>query len=322
MTSKEIQLKGEKVGQVIQNNQKILIICHKNPDGDTMGSALALYDHLTQLGKKVDLFCTDPFPEDFYFLPHFEKLKRGFDLADYDLAFTLDCGAHYMTGIHEQLPELFYSQFPLVNIDHHASNDNFGRWNLVDTDASSTTLILAELFQQLGIKISYKMATALLCGIFTDTGSFQHANTDPRSLRAASLLLRKGANLALISQKIFKTYQLSVLRLWGLILARVYQEDGVTISYVKDNDFQETNTTPADLSGVVDFLNSVPGSRYSILLTENDGKVKGSFRTLENDIDVAKIASQFGGGGHKKAAGFTVPGRLKQETRWKIVQPA
>lgn len=311
------------IKSALDEANSILIIAHKNPDGDTLGACLAFYQILREKEKNVVVFCKDNIPSEYLFLPFVDEIKSDFvsiNIDDFDLVITLDCGADYMTGIHEKIPKIFGGKFNLINIDHHPSSDGFGKWNLVDDTASSTTLIIAELFQYLEMSISYNVATCLLCGIFTDTGSFQHSNTDSRSLRQAAFLMKRGAALHKISKNVFKTHQLEKLKLWGRVLSRAHKgDDGVTISHVSDQDFIDTHTNASDLSGVVDYLNSVPNSRFSLLLTENDGKVKASFRTLRDDIDVAKIAGYFGGGGHKKAAGFTLPGKLVKEVRWKVV---
>lgn len=321
MLKAKFQTEAKKIGKALEEARNVLIIAHKNPDGDTTGAALALEEHLRSQNRQATVFAVDPFPENLLFLPNVDDLAHEFNLNDFDLAFCLDAGADYMTGLKESHPALFGGKFPLVNIDHHPTNDNFGKWNIVDDEAASTTLLLAELFQFLEIKVSHRMATCLLCGLYTDTGSFQHSNTDPRALRIAAFLLRQGAALKQIAKNIFRTNRVSAMQLWGRVLSRVYQDaDGVTISHISDVDFAETDTDPADLSGVIDYLNAVPDAKFSMLLTEKDGKVKASFRTLRADIDVAKIAGYFGGGGHTKAAGFSLPGRLQQEVRWKIVQ--
>lgn len=306
----------------LEKAQNVLIVLHKNPDGDAAGSALGLYETLYNLGKNPHLFCVDPLPENLYFLPNFEKLHNGMmSLSSFDMAICVDCGADYMTGISNVVPKLFRGNFCMLNIDHHSSNDGFGRYNIVDETAASTTTIITDLLQFWEYEINHKTATCLLTGLFTDTGSFQHSNTNPRELRTAAFLIKKGGSIRQISKSIFNTNKVSVMQLWGRVMERAYKDSrGVVISHVKDEDFIETKTDPADLSGVVNFLNSVPDSEFSLLLTEKDGKVKGSFRTMKEDVDVAEIASTFGGGGHKKAAGFTMSGRLEQEVRWKIVQ--
>ena len=298
--------------------EKILLVAHKNPDGDTIGSATALFEIFQSFGKKCQIFCIDDFPADFGFLPHTENILRDFQVCDFDLVVTVDCGALHMTGIENFLSSC---KTPILNIDHHASNESFGTFNLVDSGAASATLLIAELLRFLQVKISPTVATCLLCGICTDTGSFRHSNTDPRVLRAAGFLMRCGADLQSISKNIFRTHSLGKLKLWGRVLSRAEKNSqGFVVSSVFQRDLQETGSNSAELSGVIDFLNSVPDSDFSLLLTENEGKVKASFRTMKQEVDVAVLASRFGGGGHKKAAGFSTPGRLVKEVRWKIVQ--
>ncbi len=305
----------------INSAEKILLISHKGPDGDTVGSAIALYDYLTSIGKEVLPVCYDLIPEPFYFLPHIEAYEQEFVSEDYDLVIVLDCGAHYMTNFHETHPELFDKSRPVINIDHHPSNDGFGTINIIQTISCSTTRIIYEMFKMLKWPINRNIATALLTGLYTDTGSFMHSNTRPSTLRTAGDLLLKGGDLRKIRKYIFKTTPISSLKLWGRVLKNIHINDkGVTMTVLNEKDFEETKAHYSELSGVIDYVNSVPGSDFSVMLTERDGKVKGSLRTLKDDVDVAAIAGEFGGGGHKKAAGFTVPGHLEKEIRWRVVE--
>lgn len=305
----------------INSAKRILLISHKSPDGDTIGSTIALYEFLTSLGKFVVPVCTDLVPEPFYFLQHIAEYQQDFALEEFDLVIILDCGAHYMTNFHETHPGLFDKSRSVINIDHHPSNNGFGTINIIQTEACSTTRIIYEMFQMLNWSINRVIATALMTGIFTDTGSFMHSNTQASTLRTAGFLLAKGADLRSIRRYIFKTTPLSTLQLWGRVLKNIHiNESGITMTVLNQKDFEETNADYSELSGVIDYVNSVPGSDFSVMLTERDGSVKGSLRTLKDDIDVAAIAGEFGGGGHKKAAGFTIPGRLEKEIRWRVVE--
>jgi phosphoesterase RecJ-like protein len=140
-------------------------------------------------------------------------------------------------------------------------------------------------------------------------------------MRIAGRLLAKGANLGSISKEIFNTTKVSTMRLWGRVLRNITKTaDGVTMSVVTKKDFSDTGADYSEMSGVVDYVNSVPNSEYSVILTEREGKVKGSLRTLREEVDVAEIAAGYGGGGHTKAAGFTIPGQLQKEIRYKVVE--
>lgn len=312
------ELKG--VLEAINKAETILLISHKAPDGDTLGSALGLYHTLLQMDKKPTVACVDRPAPIFAFMPGIETVQEGISHIDYDLVFILDAGATHLTGVHELYPQLFDKSRGVVNIDHHPTNDFYGRYNIVMPTAPSTTMIIYQILTDLNLPLDRNTATCLLTGIYTDTGSFMHSNTDAEGLRMAARLLAKGANLRGISKDIFNTTKLSTMRLWGRVLRSIYHTpDGVTMSVVTQKDFDECGATYDEMTGVVDYVNSVPGSAYSVILTEKQGAVKGSLRTLSEDVDVSAIASVYGGGGHTKAAGFTVKGRLEKEIRWKVV---
>ena len=309
------------VGGKIKEADRILIIPHRNPDGDTIGSAMALYHSFCEMGKGVEVVCKDPAPTVFSFIPDVEQIKTHLSRLDYDLIFILDAGATYLTGWQESHPQLFDKTLPVVNIDHHPSNDYYGKWNIVVDDAASTTMILYEFMTQLNLPFNRNIATALLTGIYTDTGSMMHSNTTKEVYQTAAKLLSKGANLRAIGKDIFNTTPISTMRLWGRVLRNTYQTpDGVTMSAVMEEDFRLAGATYEEMTGVVDYVNSIPGAKYSVILTEREGKVKGSLRTLKDEIDVSAIAGQYGGGGHVKAAGFTIEGELEREVRWKVVK--
>ncbi len=316
MEEKFIQAKG-----LIDKSQKILLISHKRPDGDTLGASCALYVALKTMGKDVEMACIDEIPERFLFVPHVRKMKRDFDFREYDLMIVSDAGASYMTRYHEKYPDIFKGDVPVINIDHHASNDNFGVCNIVDAQSASTTVILHKFFTFHDIRITSDMATCLLTGIYNDTGSLMHSNTTLEVFEISGQLTAMGGKVALVARHMFRTTPVSTLKLWGRVLENSkVNEEGVTVSVVTWRDFEECGAQADEVSGVVDLLNSVPGSKYTCLLNEDKhGKVKGSFRTQRDDVDVAELASQFGGGGHTKAAGFTMPGRIHQELHWKIV---
>ena len=327
MNFRENENLANEISAKISASENVLLIAHRNPDGDTIGAAAAFFKFLNRAGKKVKIFCVDDFSDDFEFLSDAAEWKNSdfvdanFAPCDFDLIIALDCGADYMTGLHERFPEIFDGNFPLLNIDHHPSNDFFGRWNLIDPTAAAACVILTEFFDFQKIEICPAMATALLCGVATDTGSFQHSNTNARVLRIAARLVRRGGDLSQISRNIFRRHKIEKLKLWGRVLRRAQKNsENFIVSRVNEKDFLATGTTTADLSGVIDFLNSVPNSKFSLLITDAGGKVKASFRTLRDDVDVAALAEKFGGGGHKKAAGFTVPGKLQREVKWKIVR--
>ncbi len=310
-----------KFEEVLLAAKNILLLTHRNPDGDALGSMLALYLVLKHAGKSVTPACKDPAPANLKFLAENEKIVNEFEAADFDLVIVLDCGDSHQTGFHDEKPELFTKQ-KVVKIDHHATAGEFGDVQLVNAECCATSSILVYLFERLGIPISPDVATCLLTGISTDTGSFRHSNTKPQTLRFAAQLLRKGANNSAIAKNIYRSTPLPAMKLWGNVLQSLKQtKEGVTLAVAQKKDFEQSGAKTEDLAGVVDYVNAVPNAKFSILLSERDGLVKASLRTQHPDADVAKIAAAFGGGGHMKAAGFAVPGKLERETQWKVVPP-
>ncbi len=309
-----------KIGDMILKAKRIAIISHRSPDGDTSGSGMALREMLSGYEKYIENVCVDPMPISFMYMPGIQSYKTDFSPKDFDLIITVDAAAKHQTGMNETKPELFSGSIPLVNIDHHISNEMFGTVNLVEATACSTTAVLWKFFEVLSWKVTPDAATCLLNGLMTDTGSLQHSNSTPESFRIAAKMLAAGADLASIRKNVFQTTPVSTLKLWGEILNRVdIDDEGVVVATVRQSDFEKTGADPKDISGAIDYLNMVPEAKYSLLLTERLGKVKGSLRTQRDEVNVSDIAGNFGGGGHVKAAGFTVPGRLQVERRFKII---
>ncbi len=246
-----------------------------------------------------------------------EDVSFNYGPDRYDLIITVD------TGGLEQLGQLYagniemFHQIPVINIDHHISNDHFGKVNLVDVMASATTELLIPVIALLE-KVSGKplwdedIATLLLTGIITDTGSFQNANTTPRAFDASAQLISFGARQQEIIQHIFKTKQLTTLKLWGRILSKMQTDEKfhVVWSALTQKDFADTGAAENETGGIIDeLLSNAPGAEIICLLKEKkDGLISGSIRTTNPSIDAAALAETFGGGGHTRAAGFKVTG--------------
>jgi phosphoesterase RecJ-like protein len=233
----------------------------------------------------------------------------------YDIIITVDTGGLEQLGqLHAGNIEMF-SQMPVINIDHHFSNDHFGRINYVDVMASATTELLIpviDLLEQASKTPLWDedIATLLLTGIITDTGSFQNANTTPRAFDASAQLIAHGARQQEIIQHIFKTKQLTTLKLWGRILTKMQTDDRFHIvwSVLTRKDFSDTGAAENETGGIVDeLLSNAPGAEIICLLKEKkDGLVSGSIRTTNPSIDASSLAENFGGGGHARAAGFKI----------------
>ncbi len=313
----------QEIKNSVDKSAKILIISHRKPDPDTLGSALALKLWLDKLGKKVTLACYDRPDQGLAFLPLIDQYTQNFDSLNFDLKIIVDAGASYMTNFQLKYPDFFTCGVPIINIDHHASNDNFGLINIVDPHAASTTVILYRFFKELGVKIDADMGTCLLAGIYGDTGGFMHSNTDKEVYEIAADLMDKGANVAAITKSLFKSKSLDTLKLWGKVLENVrLTDEQVVISVIKDQDYEQAGSSPEHLSGVIDYLNMVPDAKFAVLLNEDKkGNVKGSFRTRQSNLDLSRIAGVFGGGGHPKASGFMLPGYIGESTKYTIISP-
>jgi bifunctional oligoribonuclease and PAP phosphatase NrnA len=302
--------------QEVKKAEKILLIGHRNPDGDALGSMCAMKIWLEGEGKVVELGCVDRPTKKYSFLPFIGDIKTQIVPNEYDLVVILDCGAHYMTNFHESNPDILATNGEndghpfVINIDHHPSNDKFGHINIVDSDSASTTMILYDIFEYLDVNITPDMATCLITGIYNDTGSFMHSNSSQKVFEVASDLTAKGAKVAPLIKSLFKTSTVDTLKAWGKAFsnARV-TNDNCLFSVVKNGE-SDKNGSGDEFSGAIDYLNMVPGVEYALLLQEDKKLIKGSLRTRREDVDLSKIAQGYGGGGHQKAAGFCIKKKM------------
>lgn len=246
----------------------------------------------------------------------------------YDLIITVDTAElTQLRGFYEQNIELFH-QIPVINIDHHISNAHFGKVNNVDIMASSTTELLVPLLEQLANEenvelIDEDVATLLLTGIITDTGSFQNANTTPKAFDVAANLVSYGARQQEIIQHIYKTKQLSQLKLWGRVLSKIQVDEHYRIvwSVVSQQDFRDTGSQEDETGDVIDeLMTNAPGAEVIILMKEKkDNTISVSVRTTNPSVDASKIAEAFGGGGHTQAAGFRINDRGLRDAEYDVI---
>lgn len=308
--------------KLIDQSQRILLISHKKPDGDTIGANLALRLALEQLGKKVVFACSDPIPKTFNFLSEIDKFVRDFNPEDFDLIIFIDCAATYLSGFDQKYPQILDKNFrPTINIDHHPGNNFFGQINLVDPYASSTTEIVFKFLKKIDIVIDSKIATRLMMGIFTDTASYHNQNTTSETFKISAELLRAGARLSKITQNFSLSKPVDILKLWGKIISKLQINKKYKIVYVfiSKEDLEEFGATYEDIEGIANFLNTVPEAKAILVLTEQEGQIKGSLRTRDENVDVSRLANFLGGGGHKKAAGFSIDGKLiLRKNKWVI----
>lgn len=301
--------------KILARSQKILILLHQSPDGDTIASSLALSTYLKRVGKDVDLAVNDSIPEIFRFLTDEVEIKKDFLLGDYDLIVAIDCGDARRTGFPVRLEQIAKTK-PLLNIDHHLKNNlhKISKVNLIDEKASAAAEIVFDLLKYLGAEIDSKIATYILAAIFYDTGGFQHANVTQKTLEIASACLSFGGHIEMVAKKISASKKTSGLKLWGIALSRMkLKKNGIVYTYLRSEDLKSVGAEVEEASGIVNLINSVPQSKIAILLIETpDGKIKASLRTESDDVDVSSLARIFGGGGHRKAAGFELSQSFEQ----------
>jgi len=306
---------------VIKEAENILLFAHSGPDGDTTGSVLALKEYLKTLGKTVDIACFDPFPE---YLRQLTEENFSFpsslDLKKYNVIIACDSVER---GFHKIKDQLNNKQI-LVIIDHHPDITLTGDINILDSQKSSVSEIIYEFFLSAKAEISRHMATYLLLGILSDTGMFQHSNTSAHVMEIASQLMKKGAPLKKIVAATFTNKNINTLKLWGRAFekAKINHDNGMIVSVLTKKDLEDCEAGTEDIAQVAGILNTVPGTKFSLILSERkQGVIKGSLRSEEyKKVDVSQIAARFGGGGHTLASGWEVRGQIVEtEKGWEII---
>ncbi len=291
----------------IDKYENITLTAHVNPDGDSIGSSLALANFLKEsLNKDVTVLIDSTVSSSFKFLPNFDKIKTDTsDVKKLELLITLDCGNKDRLALSEALID---SADYVINIDHHVTNTLFGDLNFLDTKSSSTGEVIYELISRLGFDVSKETAACLYTSISTDTGSFKYTNTTSRTHVIASKLLEKGIDLETINIELYQNTSLEKTKLLmeGINQLTLLKDNTVGISAITNEILDKFNAKTQDTEPIVDFIRNIDVVQLACVIRpidENSSKV--SMRAKKN-IDVSKIALVFGGGGHAKAAGCTI----------------
>lgn len=288
----------------IKKANDILIVCHIRPDGDCLGSGFALTRIAEKMGKRVDFVCDSPFPPAYSFIKDRDKFN-DIKCERYDLAIAVDCADSARMGAFGEL----YRKCPeTINIDHHKTNDGFGKSNFVVPDLSSTCELLYSLIKDYGV-IGADEATDLYLGLSTDTGNFMHSNTTPDTLRTASELLALGADLGAIVNGFYRNNTKNKLALVARAVGsmRYFDDDKVVVMTVTQKDLKETGCVLSDTEGLIDYGMSVGSVKVAVCMTEQrERSYKVSLRS--KGADVSLVAGAFGGGGHKQASGCVANG--------------
>jgi bifunctional oligoribonuclease and PAP phosphatase NrnA len=300
----------ERVGAELRTRDRFLLTAHEGPDGDALGSLLGMHYLLTQLGKDSVMFLAAkefPLPIEYRFLPLEEVFHEPpADMADRTVVF-LDCGNI------DRMPVDFLTAGgnDVINIDHHHDNTRFGDFNLVDVDASCTAEIVYDLAVLCGARITSEMASALYVGLITDTGKFMYENTDAHTHRVAADLIEAGVDIDDTYRRLYEHVPIEKLRLVARALDNIQRHcgDRLVLSYITSADYAATGAGEEMTEGVIDHLRSIDGAKVAAVIRDlgDRGRAarKVSLRSSEGDVDVSAIARKHGGGGHKRAAGFS-----------------
>ena len=293
----------------IRSCKKILLTLHRGPDPDSIGSNLALYQYLKDLGKEVDLISVDEPSRNLSFLEGFPEIKiediAEKDLSAFDLILILDSGSPEMLTYKQGF--IFSNNEQVIVVDHHKTNAGYGTINLIDSSTGSVSEIIYKLLEAWGAQMSPGIATSLLTGIIGDTGSFRfESSVSPETFIVASSLLKKGARLGQAVYNLFQSTELATLKYWGVILnnLEIKESNGVKFAFSAVSEDELSYVDKSSKSGAATvFFNSVSGTEFGLLLTQDKDAIDGSLRS-RSSLDVAMVAEVCGGGGHKAAAGF------------------
>ena len=288
---------------------RLFLTTHENPDGDALGSLRAMQLMMEALGKDSVMFMARdefPLPREYRHMPFDDVVADPPEDMGGRLVVFLDCGNM------DRMPVDFIkdSGARIVNIDHHHDNTRFGDVNLVKADASCTAEIVYALARELEVEITQPLAEALYIGLVTDTGKFMFENTTPAAHRMAAELIAAGVQPQVIHQQLYEGLPFSRIQLLARALSAVRRFDGgaLTLTHLTRDDFAHSEADESDSEGIVDHMRQVEGTRVACLIRDlltGDGRRKVSLRATDGRVDVSRIAREFGGGGHRQAAGFT-----------------
>jgi phosphoesterase RecJ-like protein len=308
----------EQILKHIKESRRILVASHAEPDGDCLGSLVALGLALSKLDKIITMLNPSPIPAVYRFLPGVERIVSQIKEATaYDMAIILDCGDIVRVGENSSVVD----QISLVvNIDHHVSNTRFGHLQLIDTGACATAEIIYRLINALEIPFDKRIATCIYLGILTDTGSFRFSNTNPAAFAISKAMIDIGVEPHLVAQRVFGTYSLGRIKLLNMALnsIEISANGKLSLMTISRSMLNATGTSTEDIDGLINYARRIEDVKVAALIHEikngagkftNMNRYHVSLRS-DNTVDVAKIAAKFGGGGHTSAAGFKIESTL------------
>ena len=295
--------------RTLREKDRFLIACHENPEGDAIGSELALALALREMGKTATVLNSDPVPGNLLFLPGAGTVVFEEDGSKYDVAVVVDCGSPDRTGrVGQELRKCPL----LVNIDHHRTNGDLGDLALVDPAAAATGLLIHRVLSAMGYEIGLDVATNIYVAVLTDTGSFHYGSSSPEAFEVAGEMVRRGVDPWAVAEQVYETQSARRLRLLGRVLAslEVSTDGRVACTTTMREDLREFASGKDALEGFINYPRSIVGVEVAVSFREEEGGVfRVSFRS-KGRVDVSAVAARFDGGGHRNAAGCTVPGTL------------
>ena len=306
---------------LIKNANSILIVTHENPDGDAVASVCLMAEIAKQVKKTYWLYCHNSLNYQNEFLPHLDEFKNYYDNFNFDLIVTLDCGSVERTKLEKEITKRRADQL-VLEIDHHPRARAYANLEVRDSTAAATTEILYHFLKINKIKINKNLADCVLTGILTDTDNFLYPSTSPETINIASEMLAAGARLPQIMENTWRNKSIGSMKAWGKALTRLKINPKYNFGFtVLEAEDVPPEITEEELEGMAGFLSNLNGVNAIMLLREMpDGTIKGSLRATKPNINIARLAATLGGGGHAKAAGFSINGKLeKTENGWRIV---
>ncbi|MCX7991366.1 MAG: bifunctional oligoribonuclease/PAP phosphatase NrnA [Proteobacteria bacterium] len=295
------------IKKTIDSCNSFIVASHIDPEGDAIGSSLAIYFALRDLGKKVCVYNESPLPKILNFLPGSDKIvSEIYSPDEYDCIFIVDCGDIDRIGkLSRRLEKL-----KIINIDHHSTNTTFGHINIVNRQASATGEVIFNFFNQLGFTITKEIAVNLYTAILVDTGSFRYSSTSSESFEICSKLMKYGVEPWEVSKNIYESYPFERMKLLALVLdtLEVFINGKVAFMYVTKEMFKKAGASEDLTEGFVNFGRAVEGVEISVLCKEVEENVYKLSLRSKGLIDVAQLAIKLGGGGHRNAAGCKVRG--------------
>lgn len=301
----------------IKESNKIAILSHIMPDGDSIGSSLALYNALKKSGADVRFILDDEIPKIYRFLEGSDRIRRPGQFEGFDIIIALDCGDAERLG----KSSLYLNNNYVINIDHHVSNNGFGNINLIDKDSAATGEIIYDIIKLLEIEMDRPICECLYTAIVTDTGQFQYSNTTFRTHQIVGDLINNGVNVSLMFEKIYQnnSKEKIVLIKTALSALEFFHNDAISCISLTLEQMKETKAMDEDTEGIINLARDIDCVEVAIFIKELEpGKIKVGLRSKKK-ADVAAVALRFGGGGHVHAAGCTVKGTVA-EVKGKILE--